>query len=68
MKRLHDTRADVEIYAGVAKALSRLLNDNRFADFWKFVDDGRVDVYLQRIMSASSMAKGYKVLELEKGC
>ena len=66
MKRLHDTRADVEIYAGVAKALSRLLNDNRFADFWKFVDDGRVDVYLQRIMSASSMAKGYKVLELEK--
>jgi len=66
LKRLHDTKADVEIYAGVAKALSRLLNDNRFADFWKFVDDGRVDVYLQRIMSASSMAKGYKVLELEK--
>jgi len=64
--RLHDTKGDIEIFAGVSAALAKILKDNRFNDYWKFVDDKRVDVYLQRIMDSSSMSKGYNVKELEK--
>lgn len=64
--RLHDTKGDIEIYAGVSKAMAEILNDDRFNDYWKFVNDKKVDVYLQRIMDGSSMAKGYDVKELEK--
>jgi nitrate reductase alpha subunit len=66
LKRLHDTRSDIEIFSGVSAALAKNLNDNRFNDYWKFVKEGKVDVYLQRIMDSSSMAKGYDVKELEK--
>ncbi|MHC4584149.1 MAG: molybdopterin-dependent oxidoreductase [Planctomycetota bacterium] len=66
LKRLHDTRSDIEVHAGISKALGRLLNDKRFDDYWKFVHEGRVDVYLQRIMDTTSMAKGYDVNELEE--
>jgi len=65
LKRLHDTKADIEVEAGVAEALGKILNDNRFSDYWKFVSEDKVDVYLQRIMNASSMTKGYNVIELE---
>ncbi|MGQ9629031.1 MAG: molybdopterin-dependent oxidoreductase [bacterium] len=66
LKRLHDTRGDIEVFAGVSSALARILNDRRFHDYWKFVHDGKVEVYLQRIINNSSMARGYDVRELEK--
>ena len=66
LKRLHDTRGDIEVHAGISKALGKLLNDNRFEDYWKFVHEGRVDVYMQRIMDTTSMAKGYDVNKLEE--
>ena len=65
LKRLHDTRGDIEVQAGVGKALGKLLNEQRFVDYWEFVHQQRVDVYLQRIMDASSMTRGYDVGELE---
>lgn len=65
-KRLHDTRGDIEVYSGLSAALARHLNDERFNDYWKFVHDERVDVYLQRIMDASSMTRGYDVNKLEE--
>jgi nitrate reductase alpha subunit len=64
VKRLHDTRHDIEVYAGVAKALSRLTGDERFRLHYKFVDDDRVDVYLQRILDGSNAFRGYKVKEI----
>ncbi|MFQ5952567.1 MAG: molybdopterin-dependent oxidoreductase [Candidatus Omnitrophota bacterium] len=66
VKLIHDTKGDIEIQAGISRALGKLLNDKRFADYWKFVDDDKVDVYLQRIMDATSMAKGYDVNKLEE--
>lgn len=66
LERMHDTRSDIEVQAGFSKALGKLLNDNRFVDYWKFVYDKRVDVYLQRILDTSSMTKGYDIGELEK--
>ena len=66
LNRLHDTVADIEVFAGVGDAMAKQLDDSRFSDYWKFVREGRVDVYLQRIFDNTSMAKGYDVLELEK--
>ncbi|MEK7448304.1 MAG: molybdopterin-dependent oxidoreductase [Planctomycetota bacterium] len=65
LKRIHDTRSDIEVPAGVSAALARLLNDHRFADYWKFVSDNNVQAYLQRILNASSMTKGYQIQDLE---
>ncbi|OGX52889.1 MAG: molybdopterin oxidoreductase [Omnitrophica WOR_2 bacterium RIFOXYC2_FULL_43_9] len=66
LKRLHDTRGDIEVFAGVGAALGKNLNDSRFVDYWKFVHENKVEAYLQRIMNASAMTKGYNVLELEE--
>jgi nitrate reductase alpha subunit len=66
LKRIHDTVSDIETYAGVAKKLAKLTGDKRFEDYWKFVYDKEVEVYLQRIINASTTLKGYKVEEMEK--
>jgi nitrate reductase alpha subunit len=66
LKRLHDTRGDIEVFAGIGKAFANTLNDKRFNDYWKFVNDKKVEVYLQRIFDQTSMVKGYDVGELEK--
>jgi nitrate reductase alpha subunit len=66
LKRLHDTRGDIEVHAGISRALAKLLNDKRFDDYWKFVHEGKVQAYLQRIMDMSSMSKGYDVNKLEE--
>ena len=65
LNRLHDTRSDIEVLAGVAKALGGLTNDNRFVDYWKFVHENNVQAYLQRIINNSTALKGYKIEELE---
>jgi len=65
LKRIHDTRGDIETLTGVAKALAALTGDQRFADYWKFADEGRVDVYLQRIVNASAALRGYQFSQLE---
>lgn len=64
LKRVFDTKSDMEIIAGVAKALGGLYKDQRFADAWKFVDEDKVEVYLQRIINASPTTKGYMLGEL----
>lgn len=64
IERLHDTRHDIEVPAGVAKALSKLTGDERFARHFHFVDQDRVDVYMQRILDASDAFRGYKVKEI----
>lgn len=65
LNRLHDTRSDIEVLAGVAKALGKLTNDARFLDYWKFVHENNVQAYLQRIINNSTALKGYKIEELE---
>jgi len=65
LKRIFDTVADIETFAGVAKALAAEAGDRRIADVWQFVDQGRTDVYLQRICDASTTLRGYRFLEME---
>ncbi len=64
LKRLHDTKSDIEVLAYVAKALSELTGDKRFADYWKFVFENKAQVYLQRIIDNSTTLKGYKIEEV----
>ena len=65
LKRIYDTRSDIEVFAGVSKRLGDMTGDRRFVDHWKFVHEGRVEVYLQRIFDASTAARGYQATELE---
>ncbi len=66
LKRVFDTKTDMEIIAGVSKSLGTIYNDKRFADTWKFVDDDKVEVYIQRIIDASPTLKGYMFGELAR--
>lgn len=66
LRRLHDTRADIEVFAGVGGALAGELSDERLRDYWRFVRENRVDVYLPRIFDFSSMTRGYDVRKLEE--
>lgn len=66
LKRLHDTRGDIECLAGVGKALGDLTGDRRFYDYWHFVHEKKVEVYLQRIIDHSSTLKGFKVDTVHK--
>jgi nitrate reductase alpha subunit len=65
LKRVFDTRGDVEVLALVGRELAKLTGDARFDDCWKFVREGRTDVYLQRILNGSANAKGYDIADLE---
>ena len=66
LKRIFETLGDIEVLERVGTKLAELVGDRRFSDCWKFVREGRTDVYLQRILDASSCAKGYRLLELEE--
>ncbi len=66
LARAFDTRGDIEVFSHVGHAMAKQTGDRRFADTWKFVDEGRTEVYLQRILDASSNAKGYRMSELEE--
>ncbi|MEK6706031.1 MAG: molybdopterin-dependent oxidoreductase [Bdellovibrionota bacterium] len=65
LPRIFDTRGDIEVIAGVSKRLGELVDEPRMEEMWKFVFDGDVDEYLQRILDGSFTLKGYKFSELE---
>lgn len=65
LPRIHDTRSDVEVAAGLSHAFARLTGDQRFDDYWKFVNEGNVRPYLQRILDYSNDMRGYKIEDLE---
>ena len=65
LPRIFDTHGDGEVVALVAEKLADLTGDNRFRDYTKYLREGRADVYLQRILTASSATKGYKIADLE---
>ncbi len=66
LPRIFETRGDIEVLALVGDALARQTGDGRFRDAWKFVNEGRTDVYLQRILDHSASARGYDIRDLEE--
>ena len=66
LARLFQTIGDIDVLALVASKLAELLKEPRFADYFKFVREGRTEVYLQRILDFSNNARGYQIRELEE--
>lgn len=65
LPRIHDTRSDVEVAAGICKALGTVCRDPRFAPYWQLVDKGGVRPYIQRVLELSSATRGYRIADLE---
>ncbi len=68
IQRIFDTRPDIEIIAGVGRALAKIMDEPRLSDAWHFAEPGKVEVYLQRIIDGSSTLTGYKIEELHALC
>lgn len=68
LPRLHDTRDDTEVWAGLANALARLTGDKRFSDYWHFINTGQPEVYLNRGMKSGNTTKGLSYEALESSC
>ena len=66
LKRIFNTIGDIEVMALVSAKFAEITGDKRFLDYWKFVREGRTDVYLQRILDASSNTRGFQFTELEE--
>jgi nitrate reductase alpha subunit len=66
LPRVFETRGDIEVLMLAAQALAERTGDRRFRDAFKFVEDGRVDAYLQRILDFSACAAGYDFNDLEE--
>ncbi len=63
--RPFDTVGDIDVLALVGRQLAEQTSDTRFRDYFKFVEEGRTEVYLQRILDYSSCTRGYRFTELE---
>ena len=67
IRPVFDSKDDVTIIAEMAKKLGEQLDDPRMADYWKFALEGRPEIYLQRLLDASTTTTGYKVDEIMAG-
>ena len=64
---LYDTRDDSRILAEVAAALGDEIGDPRFRDYWKFLLEGRPEVYIQRLLDSSLTTSGYRFEDIAGG-
>lgn len=58
IRPVHDTVDDAEVFAGVARAMTDLVGDSRFGDYFKFVTKRKAKVYLQRVFDGSTTTRG----------
>ncbi len=58
IKPVHDTVDDAEVFAGVAREFTSLTDDQRFADYFKFVTEKKAKVYIQRVFDNSTTTRG----------
>ncbi len=65
LPRIHDTKSDVEVAAGICKAMATVTGDKRLVDMWHFVHAGTTRPYLQRILDYSNNLRGYRIEDLE---
>lgn len=64
---VYDTKDDLKILAGVAKKMGDILEDKRFAEYWKFALEDQAEVYAQRLLDSSTTTRGYKVADIMAG-
>jgi nitrate reductase alpha subunit len=68
LPRIFDTHDDVEVWAAVSQALTNETGVPNFADYWRFVGEGRIDAYIQRVFNAGNATKGYTFADLHESC
>ncbi len=66
LERIFETRGDIDVLALVGAKLAELTGEPRLRDYWRFAEEGRAEVYLQRIFDMSACASGYRLLDLEE--
>ncbi|CAG0935936.1 nitrate reductase / nitrite oxidoreductase, alpha subunit [Thermoflexales bacterium] len=64
---LYDTRDDSRILAELAAQIGDTLGDTRFHDYWKFLLEGKPEVYIQRLLDSSTTTSGYKFEDIISG-
>ena len=55
---LYDSKDDAAIFATVADALASETGDSRFTDYFRFINDKKSRVYIQRIFDNSTTTRG----------
>jgi nitrate reductase alpha subunit len=68
LARVHDTRSDYEILAGVAAALAELVDEPAMRTYWQGVLDGDPTPYLQRVLAGSNATRGVLYTDLHESC
>jgi nitrate reductase alpha subunit len=66
LPRIHDTRSDIEVAAGLCEAVGQETDDDRHARYWKFLREGGMRPYIQRILTHSNSTRGYAIEDLEE--
>ena len=64
---LYDTRDDARILAEVAAAIGDEIGEPRLRDYWKFIHEGRPEVYIQRLLDSSLTTTGYRFEDIASG-
>ena len=64
---LYDTRDDARILAELAATIGDKIGDTRFRDYFKFILDGKPEVYIQRLLDSSLTTSGYKFKDIMDG-
>jgi nitrate reductase / nitrite oxidoreductase, alpha subunit len=67
MPPLYDTRDDSLILGELGAAIGKQLEDQRFADYWKFILEGKPEVYIQRLLETSLTTSGYTFDDIMAG-
>jgi nitrate reductase / nitrite oxidoreductase, alpha subunit len=62
-----DSKDDLAILAGIAKAMAARTGDKRFEDMFKFEHEGKRSIYLQRLLDTCTTTKGYTVKDIMAG-
>jgi nitrate reductase alpha subunit len=62
-----DSKDDIQILAGIARALAKETGDRRFADCFAFAEPEKRHVYLQRLLDASTTTRGYRLEDIMAG-
>jgi nitrate reductase alpha subunit len=66
--RTYDTHDDTEVLAAIGGQLAELTGDNRFVEYWTYIDQDQAEIYIQRVLNAGNGTKGYNAEELLESC
>lgn len=68
LPRTFDTRDDVECLAGIAAKMAEVTGIRGFRDYWRFVHEGKVSAYIDRVFEAGNTTKGYRFDPIDASC